>query len=71
MQNFIPFIAQINWNNKTLTVLKSAGEKAFGNKEAAIQFLGGIPDNAECISSGEYRRLKKAGFTITRTDLIK
>ena len=69
MNTFIPFIAQIDRTAKTLTVLKSAGDKAFGNPEAAIQFLGGLPDNAECISSGDYRQYKKAGFTITRNDL--
>lgn len=69
MNTFIPFIAQINRTAKTLTVLKSAGDKAFGNPEAAIKFLGGLPDNAECISSGDYRQYKKAGFTITRNDL--
>ena len=71
MQNFIPFIAQINHNAKTLNVLKSAGDKAFGNPEAAIKFLGGMPDDCQCISSGDYRNYRKAGFTITRTDLIK
>ena len=71
MNTFIPFIAQINRTAKTLTVLKSAGDKAFGNPEAAIKFLGGLPDNAECISSGDYRKFRKAGFQITRTDLTK
>jgi len=54
-----------------LEVLKTAGDKAFGNPEAAIKFLGGLPENAECISSGDYRNYRKAGYTITRTDLIK
>ena len=71
MNTFIPFIAQINRTAKTLTVLKSAGDKSFGNPEAAIKFLGGLPDNAECISSGDYRKFRKAGFTITRNDLTK
>ena len=71
MNTFIPFICSINRTAKTLTVLKSAGDKAFGNPEAAIKFLGGLPDNAECISSGDYRKFRKAGFTITRNDLTK
>jgi hypothetical protein len=71
MNTFIPFIAQINHNAKTLNVLKSAGDKAFGNPEAAIAYLGGMPDNCQCISSGDYRNYRKAGFQITRTDLIK
>jgi hypothetical protein len=71
MQNFIPFIVKINQNANTLEVLKSAGDKAFGNPEAAIKYLGGLPDDCQCISSGDYRNYRKAGFTITRTDLIK
>jgi hypothetical protein len=71
MQNFIPFIVKINRAANTLEVLKSAGDKTFGNPEAAIKFLGGLPENAECISSGDYRNYRKAGYTITRTDLKK
>jgi hypothetical protein len=71
MQNFIPFIVKINQNANTLEVLKSAGDKAFGNPEAAIKFLGGMPDDCQCISSGDYRNYRKAGFTITRNDLNK
>jgi hypothetical protein len=71
MQNFIPFIVKINQNTKTLEVLKSAGDKAFGNPEAAIKFLGGLPSDCQCISSGDYRQFRKQGYTITRTDLIK
>jgi len=71
MQNFIPFIVKINQNANTLEVLKSAGDKIFGNPEAAIKFLGGLPDDCQCISSGDYRNYRKAGYTITRTDLIK
>ena len=69
MNTFIPFIVKIDQNANTLEVLKTAGDKAFGNPEAAIKFLGGLPDNAECISSGDYRKFRKAGFTITRNDL--
>ena len=50
MNTFIPFIVKINQNAKTLNVLKSAGDKAFGNPEAAIKYLGGLPENAECIT---------------------
>jgi len=71
MQNFIPFIVKINKTANTLEVLKSAGDKAFGNPEAAIKFLGGLPNDCQCISSGDYRQFKKSGFTITRNDLIK
>jgi hypothetical protein len=71
MQNFIPFIVKINQNANTLEVLKSAGDKTFGNPEAAIKFLGGLPNDCQCISFGDYRNYRKAGFTITRTDLIK
>jgi hypothetical protein len=71
MQNFIPFIVKINRAANTLEVLKSAGDKAFGNPEAAIQYLGGLPDNCQCISSGDYRQFKKQGYTITRSDLKK
>jgi hypothetical protein len=71
MQNFIPFIVKINKNANTLEVLKTAGDKAFGNPEAAIKFLGGLPDNCQCISSGDYRQFRKQGYTITRTDLKK
>lgn len=69
MNTFIPFIVKINQNANTLEVLKSAGDKAFGNPEAAIKFLGGLPENAECISSADYRQFKKQGYTITRFDL--
>jgi hypothetical protein len=69
MQKFIPFIVKINQNANTLEVLKSAGDKAFGNPEAAIAYLGGMPDDCQCISSGDYRKFRKAGFQITRTDL--
>ena len=69
MNTFIPFIVKINRAAKTLEVLKSAGDKAFGNPEAAIQFLGGLPDDCQCISSGDYRYFVKAGFLIKRTDL--
>jgi len=71
MNNFIPFIVKINQNANTLQVLKSAGDKAFGNPEAAIKFLGGLPDDCQCISVGDYRQYKKSGFTITRNDLTK
>ena len=71
MQNFIPFIVKINKNANTLEVLKTAGDKTFGNPEAAIKFLGGLPDDCQCISSADYRQFKKQGYTITRTDLIK
>ncbi len=70
MQNFIPFIVKINKAANTLEVLKSAGDKAFGNPEAAIKFLGGLPSDCQCISSGDYRQFRKQGYTITRTDLI-
>jgi hypothetical protein len=71
MQNFIPFIVKINRAANTLEVLKTAGDKAFGNPEAAIKFLGGMPDDCQCISSDDYRQFRKQGYTITRTDLIK
>jgi hypothetical protein len=70
MNTFIPFIAQINHNAKTLNVLKSAGDKTFGNPEAAIAYLGGLPDDCQCISVGDYRNFRKQGYTITRSDLI-
>lgn len=69
MNTFIPFIVKINRTAKTLEVLKTAGDKAFGNTEAAIQFLGGLPDDCQCISSNDYRYFVKAGFIIKRTDL--
>lgn len=71
MNTFIPFIVKINRVTKTLEVIKSAGDKAFGNPEAAIKFLGGMPDDCQCISSGDYRQFKKQGYTITRSDLNK
>ena len=64
MNKFIPFIVKVDDSNKTLQVVKTAGDKAFGNPEAAIKFLGGIAPDCKCISSGDYRQLKRAGYKI-------
>jgi len=65
MHRFVPFIVKIDRNEKKLQVIKSAGDKAFGNREAAIKFFGGMAPDCECISSGDYRQLKKLGYQVT------
>ena len=64
MNKFIPFIVKIDDHNKTLQVVKSSGDKAFGNPEAAIQFFGGITPDCKIISSGDYRKYRKNGYQI-------